>query len=199
MIPPSHCGTHQRRQGLCARAAPRQGKLGMESSTVLAFRIFVMLACLIVVPLAAIFGSAFPDVVKSVLVDRLVAWGSGKSPETIKTAADGGFGEVTPVVALGRAGSHRQHLAVSRRQSSAAGRRSRRRGGRQPVDGQPVGQLCRASRFPSRSARRESCAPLDHRGPLWQSAPRKCSGRTTVQLSPQGPSGAGWRSRSDGR
>lgn len=67
----------------------------MESSTVLAFRIFVMLSCLIVVPMAAIFGSAFPDVVKSVLVDRLVAWGTGKSPETIKTAADGGFGEVT--------------------------------------------------------------------------------------------------------
>jgi hypothetical protein len=68
----------------------------MESSTVLAFRIFVMLACLVVVPLAAIFGSAFPEVVKSVLVDRLVAWGSGKSPETPKAAAEGAFGEVTP-------------------------------------------------------------------------------------------------------
>ncbi len=68
----------------------------MESSTVLAFRIFVMLACLIVVPMAAIFGSAFPDVVKSVLVDRLVAWGTGKSPETAKPASNGGFGEVTP-------------------------------------------------------------------------------------------------------
>ncbi len=42
----------------------------MESSTVIAFRALVMLACLIVVPLAAIFGSQFPDVVKSVLVDR---------------------------------------------------------------------------------------------------------------------------------
>jgi hypothetical protein len=68
----------------------------MESSTVLAFRIFVMLACLIVVPMAAIFGSAFPDVVKSVLVDRLVAWGTGKSPETTKPASDSGFGEITP-------------------------------------------------------------------------------------------------------
>ena len=38
----------------------------MESSTVLAFRIFVMLSCLIIVPMAAIFGSAFPDVVKSI-------------------------------------------------------------------------------------------------------------------------------------
>lgn len=51
----------------------------MESSTVLAFRIFVMLACLIIVPMAAIFGSAFPDVVKSVLVDRIVALGGGKA------------------------------------------------------------------------------------------------------------------------
>jgi hypothetical protein len=30
-----------------------------------------MLACLIIVPLAAIFGSQFPDVVKSVLIDRI--------------------------------------------------------------------------------------------------------------------------------
>jgi len=51
----------------------------MESSTVLAFRIFVMLSCLIIVPMAAIFGSAFPDVVKTVLVDRLVALASGKT------------------------------------------------------------------------------------------------------------------------
>jgi hypothetical protein len=66
----------------------------MESSTVLAFRIFVMLACLIVVPMAAIFGSAFPDVVKSVLVDRIVAWGTGKAPDA--NASGGGFAEVTP-------------------------------------------------------------------------------------------------------
>ena len=52
----------------------------MESSTVIAFRALVMLACLIIVPLAAIFGSQFPDVVKSVLVDRL--W-----PPAEKTAA----------------------------------------------------------------------------------------------------------------
>jgi len=68
----------------------------MESSTVLAFRIFVMLSCLIVVPMAAIFGSAFPDVVKTVLVDRLVAWGTGKTPEPAKPATDGGFAEVAP-------------------------------------------------------------------------------------------------------
>jgi hypothetical protein len=43
----------------------------MESSTVIAFRAMVMLACLIIVPLAAIFGSQFPDVVKSVLIDRI--------------------------------------------------------------------------------------------------------------------------------
>ena len=54
----------------------------MESSTVLAFRIFVMLSCLIIVPLAAIFGSAFPDVVKTVLVDRVVAWSTGAPLES---------------------------------------------------------------------------------------------------------------------
>lgn len=43
----------------------------MESSTVVAFRALVLVACLIVVPLAAIFGSQFPDVVKSVLIDRI--------------------------------------------------------------------------------------------------------------------------------
>ncbi len=64
----------------------------MESSTVLAFRIFVMLSCLVVVPMAAIFGSAFPDVVKSVLVDRIVAWGTGKSPEPITKDKDAGAG-----------------------------------------------------------------------------------------------------------
>jgi hypothetical protein len=42
-----------------------------ESSGVLFFRIVVMLSCLILVPLAAIFGSAFPDVVKAHLVDRI--------------------------------------------------------------------------------------------------------------------------------
>ena len=43
----------------------------MESSTVVAFRALVLVACLIVVPLAAIFGSQFPDVVKSVLINRI--------------------------------------------------------------------------------------------------------------------------------
>jgi hypothetical protein len=69
----------------------------MESSTVLAFRIFVMLSCLIIVPMAAIFGSAFPDVVKSVLVDRIVAWSTGKGVESVRPAAAAdGFREVTP-------------------------------------------------------------------------------------------------------
>ncbi|MEX0677804.1 MAG: hypothetical protein WD063_12055 [Pirellulales bacterium] len=68
----------------------------MESSTVLAFRIFVMLSCLIIVPMAAIFGSAFPDVVKSVLVDRIVAWSTGKPIEsTHASGAPDGFREVT--------------------------------------------------------------------------------------------------------
>jgi len=68
----------------------------MESSTVLAFRIFVMLSCLIIVPMAAIFGSAFPDVVKTVLVDRIVALSTGKPVEPPAAAPDpNGFREVT--------------------------------------------------------------------------------------------------------
>ena len=67
----------------------------MEFASVLFFRIFVMLSCLIVVPMAAIFGSAFPDVVKTVLVDRIVAWSTGKSPEARTTATPEGFREVT--------------------------------------------------------------------------------------------------------
>ena len=43
----------------------------MESPGVLFFRVVVMLSCLILVPLAAIFGSAFPEVVKTQLVDRI--------------------------------------------------------------------------------------------------------------------------------
>ncbi len=68
----------------------------MESSTVLAFRIFVMLSCLIIVPLAAIFGSAFPDVVKTVLVDRIVALGTGKPVEATPPADPNGFRTVGP-------------------------------------------------------------------------------------------------------
>lgn len=75
-----------------------QETLGMESSTVLAFRIFVMLSCLIIVPMAAIFGSAFPDVVKSVLVDRIVAWSTGKPLETAQPAPEeSGFSALTPM------------------------------------------------------------------------------------------------------
>src|ERR1700737_2910415 len=51
----------------------------MESSGVVFFRAFVMLACLIVVPLAAILGSAFPEVVKSVLIDRFVSTEASKT------------------------------------------------------------------------------------------------------------------------
>ncbi|MGD9720877.1 MAG: hypothetical protein AB7O59_14395 [Pirellulales bacterium] len=70
-----------------------------ESSTVLMFRIFVMLSCLIIVPMAAIFGSAFPDVVKSVLVDRVVHWATGKAPGTPAAGAAGDFGSVRPPAA----------------------------------------------------------------------------------------------------
>src|SRR5215813_9560204 len=68
----------------------------MESSTVLAFRIFVMLSCLIIVPMAAIFGSAFPDVVKTVLVDRLVALSNGTPVAANPAPQPEGFREVTP-------------------------------------------------------------------------------------------------------
>src|SRR5262249_42188081 len=75
----------------------RQERLSpMESSTVLAFRIFVMLSCLIIVPMAAIFGSAFPDVVKTVLVDRLVALGTGKPAAPPATEAAGGAAPAQP-------------------------------------------------------------------------------------------------------
>lgn len=74
----------------------------MESSTVLAFRIFVMLSCLIIVPLAAIFGSAFPDVVKTVLVDRIVALANGKPVESATTTA---AGVAPPAVAEGAPGA----------------------------------------------------------------------------------------------
>jgi hypothetical protein len=43
-----------------------------ESSSVVAFRALVMLACLIVVPLAAIFGSTCPDIVRSLLIEPLL-------------------------------------------------------------------------------------------------------------------------------
>jgi hypothetical protein len=82
----------------------------MQSTTVLAFRIFVMLSCLILVPMAAIFGSAFPDVVKSVLVDRIVEWSTGKKPDAAQAEGEQpGFGTVSPappgVAAPGARGS----------------------------------------------------------------------------------------------
>lgn len=73
----------------------------MESRTVLAFRIFVMLSCLIIVPMAAIFGSAFPDVVKGLLVDRIVYWATGKAPEPNREANQDGLGTVKPAAQQG--------------------------------------------------------------------------------------------------
>lgn len=49
------------------RQPPRQ----LDSPGVMFFRVVVMLSCLILVPLAAIFGSAFPELVKTHLVDRI--------------------------------------------------------------------------------------------------------------------------------
>ncbi len=81
----------------------------MESSTVVAFRALVLVACLIVVPLAAIFGSQFPDVVKSVLIDRIfpnglpgIAGGNERARDTAPPF--GASGEPTPWQA-GLAGS----------------------------------------------------------------------------------------------
>jgi hypothetical protein len=73
----------------------------MESSTVVAFRALVLVACLIVVPLAAIFGSQFPDVVKSVLIDRIFPNGlpgiAGENAPARDTAPPfGAAGEPTP-------------------------------------------------------------------------------------------------------
>jgi hypothetical protein len=66
----------------------------MESSTVVAFRALVLVACLIVVPLAAIFGSQFPEVVKSVLIDRIFPNGMPGS-----AAADSARDTAPPFVA----------------------------------------------------------------------------------------------------
>jgi hypothetical protein len=44
-----------------------------ESSAVVLFRALVMLACLILVPMAAVFGSAFPDVVRKWLVEPVMS------------------------------------------------------------------------------------------------------------------------------
>lgn len=49
----------------------RERVVRQEASSVLAFRVVVMLSCLVLVPGAAIFGSAFPELVQTQLVDRL--------------------------------------------------------------------------------------------------------------------------------
>jgi hypothetical protein len=59
-----------------------------DSSGVLAFRRVVMLSCLILVPAAAIFGSAFPELVQTQLVDRL---------KSLAELMPHGEGEVSPV------------------------------------------------------------------------------------------------------
>jgi hypothetical protein len=90
----------------------------------LAFRIFVMLSCLIIVPLAAIFGSAFPDIVKSVLVDRIVAWSSGKSFDPNKPSTEpSGFSAVTASAAAnsGQAGSNNWEAPRWGTQNATAG------------------------------------------------------------------------------
>jgi hypothetical protein len=51
--------------------------------------------------MAAIFGSAFPDVVKTQLVDRIVAWGTGKPLDS--SSGETGFSEVTSAPNAGAA------------------------------------------------------------------------------------------------
>ncbi len=101
MIPPREWAAEPGRKSNHARVAVGQTiwqkRMRTESSTVLAFRIFVMLSCLIIVPMAAIFGSAFPDVVKAVLVDRIMHWATGKLPENTPSASAEGFSTVAPV------------------------------------------------------------------------------------------------------
>lgn len=53
-----------------------------ESTPVVAFRAFVMLACLVLVPLAAVFGSQCPEIVKSLLIDKVSAWIRPNGAET---------------------------------------------------------------------------------------------------------------------
>ena len=55
-----------------------------------------MLSCLLIVRMAAIFGSAFPDVVRSMLVDRVVQWATGKAPQNNPTGNVGEFSAVGP-------------------------------------------------------------------------------------------------------
>lgn len=66
----------------------REAYRQMESPGVLFFRVVVMLSCLILVPLAAIFGSAFPELVKTQLVDRVRSFAGmekkvGQAPPTV--------------------------------------------------------------------------------------------------------------------
>jgi hypothetical protein len=51
----------------------------MQTSAAVVFRALVMLACLIIIPLVALFGSSLPKVVSSVLEGRWPA-GTGKEP-----------------------------------------------------------------------------------------------------------------------
>ena len=53
-----------------------------------------MLSCLLIVPMAAIFGSAFPDVVKSVLVEPVMQWATGRPQPNNPAGGAEGFGKV---------------------------------------------------------------------------------------------------------
>jgi len=61
-----------------------------DSSTVVAFRALVMLACLVVAPSAAIFGSAFPEVVRTWLINPLLGRTTTASADDHGSRAGGG-------------------------------------------------------------------------------------------------------------
>lgn len=68
----------------------------LESPGVMFFRVTVMLSCLILVPLAAIFGSAFPELVNKHLVDRIKMF-TGSVSGPVATTSDREQGATPPV------------------------------------------------------------------------------------------------------
>ena len=165
----------------------RQESIGMESSTVLAFRIFVMLSCLIIVPMAAIFGSAFPDVVKSVLVDRLVSLSTGKPPEPSASEPDPhGFREVTSTAAAEAAPAPRWGTQAATASWQAPGTPPAT-GAVVPVGGPPPGKgFSQSASFAAPATASASTARR-----------RTCFARRREPLCPRPRRGAGRRKRAE--
>ena len=89
-------------QSFQTRLERKEALVAMQSSTTVACRALVMLACLVAIPLAAVFGTSLPDIVRGVLKGR---WGPnaasaretlGEAPpfrSTAEAAPPGGNGE----------------------------------------------------------------------------------------------------------